>query len=349
MKETNDIQFPYTNPVTPNRLERLREIAGRGPVLILTHDNPDPDGLASGDALSLLLREAWNIPSRLVYSGLVARAENKAMLRLLTPEWKHQDTLDDLDQYSAIALVDTQPGAGNNRVPQDVKISIILDHHFPLRENLEFIPFVDVRPEAGATVSLVFQYLEAMQIEPDRDLATAIFYGIQTDTRGLSRDSSAIDQHVYFKLLARLDRKKLSQVEQAGLPREYFQALSKGFLATRVYQHVVVTYQGEMHRPDFNAEMADILIRLEGIKIVLCMGYHQNTMYLSMRASADDLDAGRMIQDVAPAQGKAGGHGKSAGGQIPLGSQSAELVAAEIESRFLHLMGETGDWKPLLL
>ena len=68
------------NPITPERLEALRAAAEPGPVLILTHANPDPDGLASGAALANLLVRAWSIPSQLGYSGLVTRAENKAML-----------------------------------------------------------------------------------------------------------------------------------------------------------------------------------------------------------------------------------------------------------------------------
>ena len=105
------------NSLDENRLTQLRATAGTGPVLILTHDNPDPDALASGKAFATLLKSAWNIPSRLLYSGLVQRAENRAMLNLLTPEWEHSDVLTGLDQFSALALVDTQPGAGNNRLP----------------------------------------------------------------------------------------------------------------------------------------------------------------------------------------------------------------------------------------
>ncbi len=344
-----DLEIPYTNMVTQEQLNQLHELIKPGPVLVLTHDNPDPDALSSGKGLAFLFREAWGISSRLVYSGLIARAENKAMLRLLTPEWEHIDGLEDYSQYSAIILIDTQPGAGNNRFPDDQALSVVIDHHHPVRQGLDRVPFVDIRPEIGATVSIVFQYLEAMNLKPNSDLATAIFYGVRTDTRALSRDSSPADQYTYFKLLSRLDHNKLAQVEQAGLPREYFQAFSKGLLSTKVFEKVIVTYQGEMHRPDFSAEMADLLIRHENMVAVLCMGYHERVLYLSMRTASDELDAGTIIQKLVSAPGKAGGHGKSAGGQVPLGDHAPDFLAVEVEEKFLKVMGENQTWTPLLV
>ena len=236
-----------------NLLDQLRRAAGTGPVLILTHDNPDPDALASGKAFATLLKSVWNIPSRLLYSGLVLRAENRALLELLTPEWEHSDTVDDLDRYSAVALIDTQPRAGNNRLPISTIPQIVIDHHLPMRETLGHVPYADVQPEIGATVTLLDQYLEAAGIVPDSDLATAMFYGLKTDTRGLSRGTSSADTAVYFRLLDQIDHGKLIQIEQAGLSQEYYRAFSQGLHAAQVYDQSIVANLGPMHRPDLAA------------------------------------------------------------------------------------------------
>jgi nanoRNase/pAp phosphatase (c-di-AMP/oligoRNAs hydrolase) len=140
-----------------DHLAQLRAVAGPGPVLILTHDNPDPDALASGAALSTLLKEAWGIPNHLVYTGLVARAENRAVLKNLTPAWEYNATLTNLEKYSALVLVDTQPGAGNNSLPTSHLAHIAIDHHHPIREALKLVPYADVRPEVGATVTMLYQ------------------------------------------------------------------------------------------------------------------------------------------------------------------------------------------------
>ena len=278
----------------------------------------------------------------MAYSGLVARAENKAMLRLLTPEWQPLEAVGAWEQYPAIALVDTQPGAGNNSLPPDIVPRIVIDHHQPLRSELKKVPHVDIQTDVGSTVSIVYSYLEAAGIEPDARLATAIFYGIQTDTRGLTRGSSPLDQQIYFKMLPLIDRQLYIQVEQAGLPRDYYRAFVGGLQAAKVYHHTVVSYLGEMHRPDFMAELADVLIRLENMQAVICMGYHGATLYLSVRTASPDLEAGSLIQNVIRGFGRAGGHGVMAGGQVPLAGRSPEEIAMELERRFVALMERGG-------
>jgi len=336
------------NPIDQTQLDKLREVAGKGPVLILTHDNPDPDSLASGKALATLLKEAWNIPSRLVYSGLVARAENHAMLIRLTPEWEYGESLPDLDQFSAVAQVDTQPGAGNNRLDAVQPRHIVIDHHYPVRKTIDAVSYSDVRTETGSTVTMLFQYLEAAGIQPDSILATAMFYGLKTDTRSLSRGDSPADEVAFVELLHLLDQQELSKVELASLSREYFRAFSRGLHETRLYGHSLVSRLGEMEQPDFAAEMADILIRLQDAKAALCIGQHRDTLQISLRTKPSGEDAGLIIQKIVLPPGKAGGHGRMAGGQVPLEGQDIENLLADIERRFLEVMGETSKSVDLL-
>lgn len=344
----NILTIHPANPIDQAHLERLRGIAGKGPVLILTHDNPDPDSLASGKALATLFREAWDIPSRLIYSGLVARAENQVMLNRLTPEWEYSEMLPDLKQYSAVAQVDTQPGAGNNRLNTVQHAHIVIDHHHPIRETISVVPYADVRTDIGSTVTMLYQYLAAARVQPDPRLATAMFYGIKTDTRGLSRGASPADEVAFVRLLHRLDQRELSRVELASLSREYFRALSRGLQATRVYGQAVVSRLGLMEQADFTAEMADILIRLHDVQAALCLGQHGETLHISLRTEPMAQDAGLVIQQVVIPPGKAGGHGTMAGGQVPLAGQEIEHLSMTIERRFLDVMGETGEGVELL-
>jgi nanoRNase/pAp phosphatase (c-di-AMP/oligoRNAs hydrolase) len=330
------------NPIDQTQLEKLRETAGNGPVLILTHDNPDPDGLASGKALATLLREAWDIPSQLVYSGLVARAENHVMLSRLTPEWEKTEALPDLKQYSAVAQIDTQPGAGNNRLDAIQPSHIVMDHHYPVRDATAAASYADVRTDIGSTVTMLFQYLEAAGIHPDPLLATAMYYGLKTDTRSLTRGDSVADDVAFMKLTRQLDQQELAKVEVAALSLEYFRAFSQGLHATRLHGKAIVSRLGLIEQPDFAAEMADILIRLQGAQAALCMGQYGDTLHLSLRTGGVEKDAGLIIEQVVTPPGSGGGHGTMAGGQVPLSGIEIEPLLTDIEHRFLTILGENG-------
>ena len=162
-----------------------------GTILILPHNDPDPDAIASAVALRHLLMEALNVESTIAYQGIVGRAENRALLRYLgQPLRPLTDT--DLAGEVPIALADTQPGAGNNALPAGSGAAFVIDHH-TWREPTATAAYVDVRPEAGATSTILTEYLQEAGLEPEPPLATALFYGIKSDTRGLSCGAGPAD------------------------------------------------------------------------------------------------------------------------------------------------------------
>src|SRR5262245_3958000 len=106
----------------------LSRVAGRGPALILTHDNPDPDSMAAAEALRALLESEADLRCTVARGGIVGRAENRAMVNLLGLQ--HVDVHDvDWKSYPTIGLVDTQPETGNNSLPPGHRIDIVIDHH----------------------------------------------------------------------------------------------------------------------------------------------------------------------------------------------------------------------------
>jgi nanoRNase/pAp phosphatase (c-di-AMP/oligoRNAs hydrolase) len=348
----DEIAIHSLNPINLDHLRRLREILRGGPVLITPHDNPDPDALAAGKAMSHLINTIWGIPTELLYDGLVGRAENWAMLNLLTPEWKKIDQGEvDLSKFSAVVFVDYQPGSRHEFHGYDSLPTVVIDHHHPLSEHTrQPALYTDIRLNVGATVTMVYQYLYAAQAQIDPVLATAMFYGLRSDTNGLSRGATLDDGLVYVKLLERLDRQLLLNIETAGLAQEYYQAFHQGMQNARVYGKAIVAHLKTMHRPDFPAELADLLFRYESVTAALCSGVHKQVLHFSIRTSVLDQDAGLLVQDVVFPPGKAGGHGTMAGGQIPVSGEEAETLVSKLERRFLERVGERSDnSRPLLL
>ena len=322
------------SPVSLQPLDQLLDLlAGADNVLILPHNDPDPDAIASAVGLRHLLAQRLGLEAQVAYQGIIGRSENKALVRFLGRPLK-QLTDDDLRRASHIALVDTQPGAGNNPLSPDHIPDIVLDHH-AWRDESAQAPYHDVRPEQGATSTIVTEYLQAASLEPSETLATALFYGIKTDTMGLGRGAGLGDVAAYYYLQPLVDIEGLAEIERAQVPASYFKSFVTAIQAARVYNQVALSYIGAMSYPDQAAEIADILSRLEGVQWVLCMGLYNDSLILAVRSRSRRTGAGQLVRAVVGNLGMAGGHGTMAGGQVLLNGADPELLAERLGKNML--------------
>lgn len=331
--------------------EKFEELSGllegKRNLYILCHDNPDPDSLACMFALRFLLKEHFRIRSRLLYGGVIARAENRAMVRLLkipvTPLEQAR-----LKKDAWYALVDTQPVAKNHSLPEGARVLMVFDHHpakRPLRSQ-----FTHVNEGLGATSTLILGYLRKAGLEPDWRLSTAIAYAIISETQELGRESSRDDIQAYLYALPRARLKTLSLIKNPPLPQSYFQAMQKALSRTFYYKNIVVTRLGKVHSPDMIHQMADLFLRFERRSWSLCIGWTDKYILMSLRSTNVRARCGRMIQKLVLGKGSAGGHDMMAGGRIPcngMSEQEKRKTEELVISRFLRQFGN--DSGPKLL
>lgn len=316
-------------------------LAGARDVLILPHNYPDPDAIAASVALKFLLAESFGLKVRIGYRGTIGRAENRALVRYLDSPLE-RITLTELREATHVALVDTQPGAGNHSLPDDVTPAIVIDHH-PLLETTQEPPFVDIRPEVGASSTMLVEYLEAAALTIDSTLATALFYGIQTDTLGLQRSTTPLDREVFCSLLPQVDIEAIARIERAQVSPDYFRSVAETLHSACVYGGVIIAYMSELSYPDLAADMADFLLRMRGCRWVICMGIYKDTLFISVRTE-NKRGAGQLVRTVVGTRGSAGGHGSMAGGQIHLAEgDSAETLAAQLRTEFLQELSVAAD------
>jgi nanoRNase/pAp phosphatase (c-di-AMP/oligoRNAs hydrolase) len=324
--------------MTQEILERLYETArDAGSILILTHNDPDPDAIASAVTLRYLLAQQVGIESTIAYQGMIGRAENRALVRYL--DHPLELLIDaDVKQSSRLALIDTQPGAGNINLPPGARVVLVIDHH-ARRIETATASFADIRPELGATSTILTQYVQAAGVDPSSSLSTALFYGIKTITMGLSRDTSPADAAAYSYLQPRIDVGALAKIEHAQVPADYFRSFDAALRAARMYDGLIFAYVGVLAYPDLAAEMADVLLRLEKARWVICMGVYQKVFILSVRTRSREDAAEKLVQAIVAGEGSAGGHGTMAGGQIPLGSRGAKQKVRLFSQRALQHLG----------
>lgn len=315
--------------MTAEQLEALLAVTSLAKrILILTHNDPDPDAIGSAVALRHLLVNRQEAEVKIAYRGIIGRAENRALVRYLNHPLQRL-TRDDLAPPVTIALVDTQPGAGNNPVRQLGSVTAVIDHH-PRRAESTAVPFIDVRPDIGSSSTIVSEYLRSAGLDIPAPIATALFYGIKSDTMGLGRSASTADVEAYAFLVPRIDSQALFEIERAQVPAAYFNSLVDTLQASHIYRDVLIVYIGWMEYPDLAAEIADWLLRLRSIQWVICLGGHKENLHVAVRSRHRRGGAGRLAETVIGSKGTAGGHGAMAGGQILLNGRDPNMLAHQI-------------------
>lgn len=324
------------------KLERLVEYAkGHRRALVLTHDNPDPDSVAAAVALAYLLEHLAGVEAVVAYGGIVGRAENRAMIRVLKLQVVPISRVV-FEEHDLICMVDTQPEQGNHSLPARHFPDVVIDHH-PERPETRLARIADVGGEIGATSTVTAQYFRASGLEMPPAIATALYYGIKADTRDLGRQTTPVDVDAYLWLFPMVDKEALTQIEHPRLPIEYFRLYHTAIERALLYDHAVVCDLGEIYAPDMVAEVAERFLFLEDVKWSLAFGEYEGHLYFSLRTSDRRMNAGRLIREVIEERGgSAGGHGSMAGARIPLrglsGAGRARLEQ-ELLQRFLKEFG----------
>jgi nanoRNase/pAp phosphatase (c-di-AMP/oligoRNAs hydrolase) len=310
-----------------DHLDKLQIILNdHSQLLIIPHNDPDPDAIAAAVGLRYLVTEMFGIEAWIGYRGIIGRSENKALVRYLDHPL-HKIDLNEFPTIIPIALVDTQPGVGNNPLPENIPATIVIDHH-TLRDTTKNVKFVDVRPEIGASATILTEYLQTAGLDFPAYLATTLFYGIKTDTMGLGRGASPNDTAAYFFLQPKIDAEALVQIERAQVPITYYKSLNAAIQSAHLYDgDLVISYVGVLKYPDLGAEIADLLLRLQGVKWVICLGVYKDDLILSVRSRSRKIGAGDLAQLIIGDLGTAGGHGTMAGGQIRIHKQDPHQLS----------------------
>ncbi len=302
-------------PARAGKAAQLVEVLGSARrVVILPHDNPDPDALACAAALRTLIQQRLKGRSVVVAAGgIVARAENRALLAhlditLVSPR-------ECLDGFKGpVVLVDTQPGRKNNSLPTGVTPAAVIDHHPDWGTN-EGVPFVDLRENYGATSTILTEYLQEAEVGIEPRVATALFYGISSETRQLGRETKPADIVASQFLYPYVNKRILSEIEHPPLPRAYFSLIGRAIRGAVLYGDVVVARVESVPYPDAVAELADFFVRLDEANWAICLAPYRGYVYVSIRTTQPDASAGQLLASILP-PGGAGGHGMIAGGRI---------------------------------
>lgn len=335
--------LPHLTSAPELQSERLlKALAPYSAIRIVTHDNPDPDAIAAGWGLHRLFTEHLDRPIEFVAGGAIVRAENRHLVELLDPPLRIVDRLSE-DSDTATVLVDCGLGTSNHLATRDrLQPVAVIDHHSILRTP-DHLAFADIRPAVAATATIVASYLREQGLEPGVKLASAMLYAMRTETCGCETEHSELDRSIMLWLTGHAEPGLIAEIENAPLARAYFSDLVLALQGAQLFGETGLCLLPKASGPETVGEVADLLIRCEGVSRVLCAGAIENDLYVSVRSRRDDERAVELLQKTLDGIGGGGGHAHRAGGKvigITGGGRISDSLEHQLQDRWLSACGE---------
>jgi len=212
-----------------------------------------------------------------------------------------------------LALVDVQPPYFEKPLG---RVDLVVDHH-PKRIAFK-ARFADLRSNYGATSTIFTEYLRAAGMEPSQRLATALVYGIKTDTLFLERGSNLADLSAFNFLYPIANKAMISRIERPALPREDLEAMGRALSRLQVENGVAVIHLGEINREDVIPQLAEFCLQIEGVDWSVVSGLVKDRVVISVRNVGFVKRAGEIMKKLYDDIGSAGGHRAMAKAVVPL-------------------------------
>ncbi len=286
---------------------------------VLITIDPDPDSIASATALKRLL---WHkvLSTTVGIVRPIKRLNNLTMVRLLRLPLV-QVKPEQLADYDRFVLVDGQPY--HNDFFTDINYTAILDHH-PVTKPLE-APFIDIRPDYGATSTMLTQYLRAAKIKPHKALATALLYGIKTDTRNFERHTLEEDIEAFLYLYSLANHYVLRKIEISDLSLKDLKIFEKAIDRKYVVRDRMFTHLDKVPSADILVIIAEFLLKVHDISWSIVSGIHEGKLVIIVRNDGNRKDAGKVLVRAFGNLGCAGGHQAMARAEVPVEKLSQVL------------------------
>ena len=309
-------------------------------ILILLHNEPDPDALASGLALRNVLRRTRQTCIIGALEG-VTRPENVRMVNLLDLHVEHVTPAQVAD-YERVAMVDVQPHYFGGVID---RVDLVIDHH-PEQPGYTAV-FKDIRPHYGSTSTILTEHLRAIDANISERAATALLYAIKSDTLFFNRQANRVDIEAFSYLYPLADAALIRKMEGAEITMERLEYVVKAKQYGRMVEQVFCAFLGTTPREDFIPYVADFYLQLENVKWTIVAGIVNDSLIMSVRNLGYSRNAGEFVRKYFADIGSAGGHRAMAKAVVPLhafrekyGNLPAEAFTERVLAMALEFLHE---------
>jgi len=302
----------FSRSLTRARVQQYqRYFSDADRVLILLHNDPDPDAMASGLALRNVLRRTKTTAIIGAIQG-VTRPENLRMVNLLDIHVE-AITPESLKEFDRIAMVDVQPHYFGGMLD---RADLVIDHH-PEQPGYTAV-FKDIRPDYGSTSTILTEHLRAVDVNISERTATAMLYAIKSDTLFFNRQTNRVDLEAFSYLYPLADAALIRKMEGAEITLERLEYVMKAYRGGSLTEQVFCAFLGPSPREDFIPYVADFFLQLENVKWTVVAGIVGDTLIVSVRNLGYSKNAGEFVRRFFSEIGSAGGHRAMAKAVVPM-------------------------------
>ncbi|CAN5845127.1 hypothetical protein BH24ACI5_BH24ACI5_11450 [soil metagenome] len=310
-----------------------RYFADADRVLILLHNDPDPDALASGLALRNLLRRTKTTAIIGAMQG-VTRPENLRMANMLDIHVE-PITPDSFQEFDRIATVDVQPHYFGGLL---LRADLVIDHH---PEQPGYIAvFKDIRADYGSTSTILTEHLRSVDVNISERTATAMLYAIKSDTLFFARHTNRDDLEAFTFLYPLADAALIRKMEGAEITLDRLDYVTRASQNGQMREQVFTAFIGEAPREDFIPYTADFFLQLEDVKWTIIAGIVGSCLIISVRNLGYSRNAGEFVKRWFAEIGSAGGHRAMAKAVVPIDKfrqKYGDLEGAAMTSRIADM------------
>jgi nanoRNase/pAp phosphatase (c-di-AMP/oligoRNAs hydrolase) len=302
-------------------------------IVILLHNDPDPDAIASGLALRNVLRRTKQTAVIAALQG-VTRPENQRMMNLLDIHVEIL-TVGELANFDRIAMVDVQPHYFGGAVD---RVDLVIDHH-PEQSGYSSV-FKDIRPDYGSTSTILTEHLRAVDANISERTATAMLYAIKSDTLFFNRQANRVDIEAFSYLYPLADAALIRKMEGAEITLDRLDYVLRARQSGRISEQVFCAFLGNSPREDFVPYVADFYLQLEDVKWTIVAAIVNDSLIMSVRNLGYSRNAGEFVRKHFADIGSAGGHRAMAKAVVPLQAfkdKFGNLPADEFTEKVLML------------
>jgi len=296
----------------------IQEIAPRR-ILILCHQNADPDALCSA----------------FVFSKLLKRINPRAKIEIASPEGisKLSEALSDLlpmqvttdhpeFAVDVIVMLDTntpkQLGPWERKVKNSTAPIIVIDHHASHPETERLASVIICDENASSTCEMIYRFFEELDTKPSKEEAQALFLGIAFDTKHFVLATSGTFKVAAALIDAGVDAQKI--LSRLSLPTSLSERIARLKACRRMQLMRINNWLIVFSRvSSFQASAARALVGM-GAHLAMVGGQKGDNLQISIRSDPEFYkETGfHLGKDLAKPLGEyfhgmGGGHSTAAG------------------------------------